>query len=202
MKDITSDLFRVRRRAGSPVAGGILVAEPFVKECCFNHAVVSIIDYVSTEGATGVVMNNRTEYLLGELLDGVEAQEDIPVFCGGPLGQDRLYFIHTLGPDIVPRARRYAPGLYVGGDFDSIIGYINQGYPAEGAVRFFVGYSTWCEGQLDRELGQDTWALGIQPLHPSDMLRGAGDSYWHRNVRALGAAYRSWTLFPRNVAAN
>ena len=141
-----------------------------MKECCFNHAVVSIIDYVSTEGATGVVMNNRTEYLLGELLDGVEAQEDIPVFCGRP--SDRTGFTSsTLGPDIVPRARRYAPGLYVGGDFDSIIGYINQGYPAEGAVRFFVGYSTWCEGQLDRELGQDTWALGIQPLHPSDMLR-------------------------------
>lgn len=109
MKDITTNLFRVKSPSQAPTAGGLLVAEPFMREGYFNHGVVSLIDYVPDEGATGVVMNNRTEYLLGELLEGIETKARIPVFCGGPLGQDRLYFLHTLGSDIIPNARSYAP---------------------------------------------------------------------------------------------
>lgn len=202
MKDITTNLFRIKSSYGTPAAGGLLVAEPFMDEGYFNHGVVSLIDYVSDQGATGTVMNNRTEYRLGELLDGVSSELNIPVFCGGPLGQDRLYFLHTLGSDIIPTARPYAPGMYVGGDFDAVIAYINAGYPVEGAVRFFLGYSNWCEGQLERELKEDSWAIAPMPQSPSDMLSSAGDSYWHRAVRSLGEAYRSWTLMPRNVCAN
>lgn len=203
MKDITANLFRVKSNHCSPAAGTVLVAEPFMKEGYFNHGVVSLIDYVPDEGATGTVMNNRTEYLLGELLDGVLPNVQIPVFCGGPLGQDRLYFIHTLGSDIIPKARRYAPGLYVGGDFDIIVDYINQGYDVEGAVRFFIGYSNWSEGQLERELKDESWAVSNSSgMQPSDLLRGSGDRYWHRYVRSLGPAYRAWTLMPRNVACN
>lgn len=202
MKDITTNIFRVRSTAQRPTVGGLLVAEPFMREGYFNHGVVSLIDYVPDEGATGVVMNNRTEYMLDELLEGVTTEERIPVFCGGPLGQDRLYFIHTLGPDIVSKARRYAPGLYVGGDFDAIISYINAGYATEGAVRFFVGYSNWAEGQLERELRSDKWAQAPSPANVSDLLRTAGDAYWHRAVRSLGSSYRSWNLLPRNLSAN
>ena len=202
MKDITTNLFKIKSTSKIPMAGGMLVAEPFMREGYFNHGVVSLIDYVPDEGATGVVMNNRTEYSLDELLDGVNSQNRIPVFCGGPLGQDRLYFIHTLGSDIIPQARRYAPGIYVGGDFDAIISYVNSGYPLEGAVRFFIGYSNWVEGQLERELRQESWVLATPPADPTDMLRSAGDSYWHRAVRSLGPAYRSWTLLPRNVSVN
>lgn len=202
MKDITTNLFRVKSSHCSPVAGAALVAEPFMKEGYFNHGVISIIDYVPEEGATGTVMNNRTEYMLGELLDGVSPDLEIPVFCGGPLGQDRLYFIHTLGPDIIPKARRYAPGLYVGGDFDIIIDYINEGYNVDGAVRFFIGYSSWYEGQLENEIRQEKWALTHVIGSPSNMISLAGDKYWHRFVRSLGPAYRAWSLMPRNVAYN
>ena len=80
MKDITTNLFQVKSPSQTPTAGGLLVAEPFMREGYFNHGVVSLIDYVPDEGATGVVMNNRTEYLLGELLEGIETQARIPVF--------------------------------------------------------------------------------------------------------------------------
>lgn len=202
MKDITTNLFKVKSTSQIPMAGALLVAEPFMREGCFNHGVVSLIDYMPDEGATGVVMNNRTEYSLSELLDGIEVQSRIPVFCGGPLGQDRLYFLHTLGSDIIPQARCYAPGMYVGGDFESIISYVNGGYPIEGNVRFFIGYSNWAEGQLERELHHENWVLAPVPSDSTEMLTGAGDSYWHRAVRTMGEAYRPWTLLPRNVSVN
>lgn len=64
MKDITTDLFKVKSSVKTPTAGSMLVAEPFMRESYFNHGVVSLIDYVADEGATGVVMNNRTDICL------------------------------------------------------------------------------------------------------------------------------------------
>ena len=62
MKDITTDLFRIRTSGQVPAVGCLLIAEPFLDEDYFTRAVVSVIDYIPDEGATGVVMNNRTDY--------------------------------------------------------------------------------------------------------------------------------------------
>lgn len=202
MKDIITDFFKIKSRPHRPVCGGLLIAEPFMKEAYFNHGVVSLIDYVPAEGATGVVLNNATEYLLPELLDGVNKSVKVPVFCGGPVGQDRLFFIHTLGPEIIANARQYAPGLYIGGEFSDVIAYVNEGYRVEGNIRFFIGYSSWCEGQLEREISRESWVQYPAPADTSELLRYSGDTCWHRAVLALGSAYRSWTLLPRNIESN
>ncbi len=203
MKNLANSLFHiVSIDERAPRCGGLLVAEPFLKESYFNHGVVSIIDYAPEEGATGVVMNNRTEYMLSELLDGVSKEADQPVYCGGPLGLDRLYFIHTLGPEVIPDGRPYSNGLYVGGDFDAVLEYVNSGYPAEGNLRFFIGYSSWCPGQLEQEIREGTWAQAPSPRSPEELLNGNADPYWHRNVRSLGEAYRPWLLLPRYPSYN
>lgn len=202
MKNLANDLFKVCMPARELTCGSILVAEPFLKESYFNHGVISLIDYVPEEGATGIVMNNRTEYSLSDLLEGIENGSKIPVFCGGPLGLDRLYFIHTLGSEIIPGAREYSDGLYVGGRFDAIIDYINWGYPLDGFVRFFIGYSSWTAGQLEREIEEGTWAQLPASENPGESLLGLADSYWHRSVRELGECYRSWNLIPRDPENN
>lgn len=183
--------------------GDLLIAQPFLDEDWFSRAVISVIDYDRKNGATGVVLNNLMTYTLGEVLDGVApGAHDIPVFCGGPVSQDRLYFIHTLGTQIFAGAREYAPGLYIGGDFDSAMQYVNEGYPVDGCLRFFVGYSGWSPGQLEQEMRDDTWAISPVIGEPADLLRGEGDPYWHRIVRQMGTAYRSWQLLPRDLHAN
>ena len=140
--------------------------------------------------------------MLSELLDGVSKEADQPVYCGGPLGLDRLYFIHTLGPEVIPDGRPYSNGLYVGGDFDAVLEYVNSGYPAEGNLRFFIGYSSWCPGQLEQEIREGTWAQAPSPRSPEELLNGNADPYWHRNVRSLGEAYRPWLLLPRYPSYN
>ncbi len=202
MKNLATKLFKVTAGVRIPCCGGLLVAEPFLAEPCFKHGVISIIDYVSGNGATGVVMNKRTGYKLSDLLDHVDKGLDAPVFCGGPLGQDRLYFIHTLGERIIPGARLYGRGLYVGGDFNSVIAYVNSGYPTDGNVRFFIGYSGWTGRQLEQEINESTWAQAPVPTAPEDLLILDGDAYWHRAVRSLGEDYRSWQLLPSNPGLN
>ena len=201
MKDITTNIFNVTTVKGDVRQGALLVAEPFLSEPYFNHGVLSLVDYSPEEGAMGVVMNYRTANMLSDVLDGISPQFDAPVYCGGPLGQDRLFFIHTLGSDIISDAREYTTGLFVGVDFSAIIDYVNSGYTLDGVLRFFVGYSGWSRGQLEDELAGDVWAL-TDFDNPHELLHGNGDPYWHRCVRHMGEPYRSWQLLPRNIHAN
>lgn len=208
MKDLTSRLFQVPTgTATMPAAGQQLISAPFVHDDLFRHGVLTIIDYDSHDGATGVVMGSRTGYTLSDLLDGIDDEFDIPVYCGGPEGQDRLYFVHNLGNDIVPGARPCGGGLYVGGDFDTIMEYINDGYPTEGSIRFFVGYCTWEPGQLEQELRSGYWApttrtANANPAATSHLFSTEADALWHAAVRTLGEDFRPWSLIPRNPVCN
>lgn len=202
MKNISTTLFDVTTVKGSIRQGALLVAEPFLSESYFNHSVLAVVDYSKREGAMAVVLNQPTRGMLSDVLPAVSKRYDAPLFCGGPMGHDRLFFIHTLGPDIIPGSRCFAPGLYVGGDVDTVVAYVNSGYELSGNLRFFVGYSGWSAGQLEQELDADAWAIGQCPANAGELLEGSGDAYWHSAVRQLGTPYRSWRLFPRNPASN
>lgn len=202
MKKIPPSLFNISTIKRDPFQGALLVAEPLLKESYFNHSVISLIDYGRHEGAMGVVMNNITGHHLAQLLDGVSTDVRVPVFCGGPISLDRLFFIHTLGQEIIPDAKEYTYGLYVGGSFKAAIDYVNTGYPTEGNIRFFVGYSGWDSGQLDQELNDDVWAVADNPGDLSLLLKGHGNAYWHRTVKDLGEPYRTWRLHPRDARSN
>jgi putative transcriptional regulator len=182
--------------------GDILVAQPFLSEMWFNRAVISMVDYNKTRGAAGVVLNNQMKCKLDEVLDGVDSKANAPVYCGGPVSHDRLFFIHTLGPDIITGARQYAHGLYIGGNFDDAINYINHGYPMEGYIRFFIGYSGWSPGQLEDEIAEETWAVHRSEDLIPELLKGQGEPFWHRIVKKLGQPYRSWLFLPNDLQAN
>ncbi|MCM1139576.1 MAG: YqgE/AlgH family protein [Duncaniella sp.] len=183
-----------------PRCGSLLVAEPFLREQYFHHAVICLVDYEPRGSAMGVVLNNATSYTLQDLVPAVKVKKPIPVFCGGPMSCDRLYFIHTLG-DVIPDARRINDSLSVGGDFDSLMSIINAGYDTDGSVRFFVGYSGWSPGQLDGELLKKVWAV-TDIRDNASLLYGSEDSYWHRIVRSMGPEFRGWLYHPRNPHSN
>lgn len=193
------DLFNIDIKTPHPRSGKLLVAEPFLRESYFNHAVIAMIDCLPGESAMGVVLNRTTPHTLNEFFDNIEP--DVPVYCGGPVSTDRLYFLHTIG-DIIPESSEIAPGMYVGGDFTSAVKYVNEGYPLDGCIRFFIGYSGWDAGQLEGEMKSHTWAVA-DPLQPATkMLAGDDDAMWHDVVRTMGPHYRPWLYHPSNPRDN
>ncbi|GFI52905.1 MULTISPECIES: YqgE/AlgH family protein [Duncaniella] len=201
MLDFESLIFNIDiNRSAIPHAGSLLVAEPFLRERYFHHSVICLVDYEERGSAMGIVLNNRTSYTLQDLLPSVTASVTIPVYCGGPMSCERLYFVHTLG-DLIPSSREIVDGLYIGGDFDTMISIVNDGYALEGSMRFFIGYSGWGVEQLDEELRKNVWAVTDIPS-VSDLLRGEEDPYWHRIVRSMGTPYRGWLYHPRNLQSN
>lgn len=203
MKDISTSILKVRATRPEFVSvGSILVAEPFLSESYFNHGVITLVDYTSADGALGLVMNIPTGHTLDCYIEGVDSSTEVPVYCGGPVGEDRMVFMHTLGESVFPGAKEFLPGLYLGGDFSAAVDYVNAGCPLEGRLRFFIGYSGWGATQLDSELDDAVWAVAGTPCDRSCLLSGTGDSYWHKFVQRMGDNYRPWRLFPRNIRDN
>lgn len=200
MKSLENLLFNIDIPTGQPYQGALLVSEPFLKEDYFDHSVIYLIEYDEKDTAMGVVMNHRIPFSLQEIIEGIERRGRIPVYCGGPMSRDRLFFVHALG-DIIPDSREVRDGLYVSGNFKIVKEYINSNSPIDGKIRFFVGYSGWGKEQLVNEIENRVWAVA-ENKEPENLLKGYGDSYWHRYVRTMGEKYRGWLYHPRNIHAN
>ena len=200
--DYKSLLFNIDIPSGhTPAPGALLVSEPFLHEEYFNHAVIALVEYEPNGGAMGVVLNNVSDYSLQDLVEGVTVKEPVPVYCGGPMAADRLFFIHTLG-DIIPGTQPLGNGLWIGGEFDPMLSIINDRYELEGNIRFFLGYSGWSDGQLEEELSRNVWAVSPMSGSGHELLKGDGDAHWHRAVRSLGTDFRGWLYHPQNPMVN
>ncbi len=184
----------------NPQKGDLLVAEPMLSEPYFKRSAVLILEENKESGHIGLTMNVRTPVNMRDLFPDWVQGEHIPLYSGGPVDADRLFMIHSLGNE-VGASLEIAPGLYVGAKLDKIVEYINDGNDAEGKIRFFLGYSGWAKGQLVTELLRNSWALNSNP-DTRDILMGAGEEYWRREVEKLGQKYRSWLLIPSNPSFN
>ena len=89
----------------------------------------------------------------------IESVEEIPLFLGGPVGTQMMFYMHTLGPEVVPEAIEVGDGVWFGGDFDAIKRYVELGAPVEGRIKFIVGYSGWEKDQIASELQRHDWAV-------------------------------------------
>ncbi len=183
-----------------PKGGSLLVAEPFLREECFNHAVILLIDHGDGYPSMGLTLNRSTDLTLDQIIDEVGPDHRVPIFVGGPVGDDRMFYLHTL-PDIFDNSIEVMPGLYIGGDYGQVLEYVNEGYPTEGHLRFYVGYSGWEPGQLDEEVKNNVWA-GAGNTDPRQLLTGCDDPFWHRTVKSMGERYRGWQFHPMNLSAN
>ena len=137
---------------------------------------------------------------VADVLDAVPRGSSIPVYLGGPVGLDTFFFLHTLGPDVIPGAGVVAPGLFIGGDFDAVKRYLASGAPVDGRIKFFVGYSGWGEHQLDDEIERHDWA--VVRHWDVDVMSADFDTMWSLTVRRLGPRYRLWLDMPLDPQLN
>ncbi|MDE7426656.1 MAG: YqgE/AlgH family protein [Muribaculaceae bacterium] len=207
MRTFQTHLFDLPPVKALPASGELLVSSPFLEEAYFNHAVIMMVNTPEdNEDGTymGLVTNLSTNLTLDGIIDLPEsvAEQSIPVYCGGPLSMDHLYFIHNLGPDILGKTTSLNNGLYIGADYDTLLTYLESGYPVEGHLRFFLGYTGWGASQLPHELAQGTWALSSAPSDCSELLTLSGMKAWQAAIHRLPVKYRAFKLVPANLSSN
>jgi len=179
--------------------GNILIAEPFLSDIYFERSVVLLVEHNSKHNTMGFVLNKMMIEKLNDFFPEMKDFNDIPLFRGGPVGSNRLYFIHTLG-DTIPGAYEILDGLYFGGDFDIIKSYIISGNPVKGRIKFFLGYSGWEQQQLEEEIAQHSWLVG--KTEQAKIMESEGEIFWKKTLQNLGGPYKSWANFPRRPFLN
>ena len=193
MNNINADIFKIQSNNVLPSRGKILISEPFLCDATFGRSVVLLVDHTS-EGSMGLIMNKQLPLLVKEF----KYLEDNPLYKGGPIGTDTLFYLHTLSQ--LPGALPVSNGLYLNGDFDALKKHILQGNEINGKVRFFLGYSGWeCE-QLIQEIKENTWIIAKED--PSYLLDGEVKDMWKNALGKLGSKYETWSRFPQVPSLN
>ena len=178
--------------------GKLLVATPAVMgDFNFHRSVVLLTD-TKKSGAVGFILNKKLDYTLDEVMDGIESK--LPLFFGGPVEQDNLFFVHTLGKQ-VPKSIAIGKTLYWNGDFKVVNQLLKSGKLNNDNIRFFLGYSGWTADQLESELKEKSW----EPFDlnaPVELLKMDTESMWRDCMTTLGGDYLLWSNTPENPRAN
>ncbi|MEG1587096.1 MAG: YqgE/AlgH family protein, partial [Bacteroidales bacterium] len=192
------NLFKIQHSDLKPRSGCLLISEPFLNEVYFQRAVILMVECENT-GGMGLVLNKPGDLLLNNLVEGLDKVEDIPVYCGGPVRRDRLFYLHTLG-EVIPGSIQLGNNLYIDGDFELILAYLRSGNQIEGRIRFFLGYAGWEYEQLLQEIEEDAWIVAENKLE--SILQSEGNQFWRESLLTLDRRYHQWLNYPQEPFLN
>ena len=102
-----------------PGCGKLLISEPALRDFYFNRSVVLLTEHNETEGTIGLILNKPIHLNLNEVVKEFP-KNNFPLFLGGPVHPERLFYLHTLG-DKVPGSIEVIKGLYWGGEIQKLM---------------------------------------------------------------------------------
>jgi putative transcriptional regulator len=146
-----------------------LIAMPGLQDESFARSVVYLCEH-SSRGALGLVINKPSDINLRHLFDKVDlplARDDLagaPVFQGGPVQTERGFVLHEAvfkDADAESSETVYASTMTIPGGLEmttskDVLEALSTGAGPK-KVLVSLGYSAWGEGQLESELGENSW---------------------------------------------
>jgi len=191
------DLFTIMPEDKIPEKGKILISEPFLPDTFFNRTIVYLADH-TPEGSVGFILNKKLEIRVSDAISGFDKCTEF-LSMGGPVAPDTLHYLHNLG-DMIPKSVWVDENLFWGGDIDFIRTMIETGKITSSQIRFFLGYSGWSAGQLEKELKENSWV--IAKIKTDIVMNNQLDDSWKRVLRSLNNKYRVWADFPESPDMN
>ncbi len=191
------DLFAILPEDKIPEKGKILISEPFLPDTFFNRSVVYLTDH-NPKGSVGFILNKKLDIRICDAVTGFEGWEEY-LNMGGPVAPDTLHYLHNLG-SLIPKSVHVEGDLYWGGDIDTIREMIRAGSVRPDQIRFFLGYSGWSAGQLERELKENSWV--IAKVRSNTIMDSRETDSWKKLLRSFKNKYRVWADFPESPDMN
>ena len=195
--NIDSDIFKIQSNNVLPSRGRILISEPFLRDATFGRSVILLVDHTD-EGSMGLVINKQLPLFLNDIIMEFKYLDEIPLYKGGPIATDTLFYLHTLSD--IPGSISISKGLYLNGDFDEIKKYILQENKISECIRFFLGYSGWDSEQLSNEIRENT--LLVSEEEKSYLMKNNIKDMWRKALEKLGSKYETWSRFPQVPTLN
>ncbi len=191
------DLFDILPEDKIPEKGKVLISEPFLPDTFFNRSLVYLTDHDS-KGSVGFILNKKLDVKLRDAVTGFEGW-DQNINMGGPVAPDTLHYLHNVGR-LIPNSVHVSGNIYWGGDIDTVRDLVRSGSIKSAQIRFFLGYSGWSAGQLERELKENSWV--ITSVKPDLIMNITGIESWKGLLRSFKNKYRIWADFPESPDMN
>jgi len=181
-----------------------LIAMPGLSDAVFARSVVYVCEH-SERGALGLVINKPSDIDLKGLFEKVQLPlgrddlQQLPVFQGGPVQTDRGFVLHEpfFADADKPEEPVYASTMSIPGGLEmttskDVLEALSTG---NGPRRVLVslGYSAWGEGQLESELGDNSWLTVDADL--SVIFDTPVEQRYERALQLLGL--QVWMLSPQ-----
>lgn len=182
----------------APKKGRLLLAEPFMGDPYFKRSVVLLTEH-NKDGAFGFILNKPLELTINETMPDFP-EFDAPVYMGGPVQSDSLFYIHTQGK-FIEGSLEIGNGLYWSGNFEQLKQLVKdqQIFPHE--IKFFVGYAGWDFDQLNREIeNEESWLItnlksnNVKDLNDADL--------WQNTLQKMGKKQSLLSNFPEDPSLN
>jgi len=141
------------------LAGHFLIAMPSLADPPFSRGVAFVCQH-DEDGAVGLLINQLSEYRLGDVLAQMKLGcsdielADAPVLIGGPVQQERGFVLHR-------EHGHWESSYRVNADWSvttsrDILVAMAAGEGPRLAM-MALGYAGWSAGQLEQELKDNTW---------------------------------------------
>jgi putative transcriptional regulator len=191
------DFFAILPEDKIPEKGKILISEPFLPDTFFNRSIVYLTEH-TPQGSVGFILNKKLDLQVSSAIEGFESWNE-NLSMGGPVAPDTLHYLHSLG-NLIPNSIHIEGNIFWGGDIDIIRDLISNRRINEHQIRFFLGYSGWSAGQLERELKENSWV--IAKVNSAIVLNNNSDDIWKKVLRSFKNKYRMWADFPDSPEMN
>ncbi len=185
-----------------------LIAMPGLADETFAKSVVYLCEH-SERGALGLMINKPTDIKLQNLFDKVELPlgrddlKDAPVFHGGPVQTERGFVLHEalLGTPAPAEGEDKAESVYAstmmipgGLEMTTSRDVLEALSTGAGPSRVLVslGYSAWAQGQLESEIGENSWL--IVHADPAVIFETPVAQRYDKALSLLGL--QAWMLSP------
>jgi putative transcriptional regulator len=176
-------------RVEGSLAGKLLIASPAIDDPRFARAIILVCTH-NEDHAMGIVLNKTTDSIrLPELLDqlgvdGDDAPDDAHILLGGPVGRDRGFVLHSEDYDSAGATLPICEGVCLTATRDVLHAMTSETPPERYVLA--LGYSGWGAGQLEEELAENFWLVGVPD--PALVYDPSLDTKWSRALARIGVS--------------
>ena len=175
----------------------MLVARPYMTDLFFKRTIILLAEHHS-ESTIGFIMNKPAGIQLGDVLDEWKGIS-WPVFNGGPVSRDQLFFVHCHGSEI-QGSISIGNNLFWGGEYKDAVNLISNRRATQRTLKFLIGYSGWGNGQLMDELENNNWY--IQSADDVLLMRNGSVDLWGKALENMDNPTAVFANFPDDPCLN
>lgn len=176
--------------------GKLLVSAPLMTDDYFDRTVILLVEQ-GKNGSTGFILNRSMRVYLKDVMN-LKSDKNFIIRNGGPVELNKLFFIHRYG-SLISGAEYVGNQLYLGGSEKEIGQLLRDGLVDENNICFYVGYSSWYPGQLEKELDEKVWV--VANFQENCVFSNEND-LWREVVKSLGDSYTHWLDIPDKAYYN